>query len=336
MTKHLTPTPSALRVAALLAAALLTLAGCGKSEEKKAATQVAAKVNADEISVHQINGVLSRTPNIPPEMAGKVRSEILDKLVEQQLAMQQAVEKKLDRSPEVMMAVESARREILARAYMEQVLKGLPKPTEEEARKYYAAHPELFSKRRIYRLQEIALPPADAPLAQLREMAAGNKSMDDIVAFLKKQDVKFAANLATRPAEQIPMEALARLHELKDGQTAVIEAPQAVFVMRLVASKTEPVGETAALPRILQFLAGQSGGEAARREIAALKEKAKIEYMGDFAANAAPKPAAPPPPPRAETPKPAVRSDAPSTAKVSPANTAVSDATVEKGVAGLK
>ena len=56
----------------LIAVALF--AGCGKKEDstkegegkEKSASQVAAKVNTEEITVHQINSVLSRTPNLPP------------------------------------------------------------------------------------------------------------------------------------------------------------------------------------------------------------------------------------------------------------------------------
>ncbi len=326
---------SVLRVAALLLGALLIVAACGKSEEKKAATQVAAKVNSDEISVHQINAVLAKTPGIPQEMAGKARMEILDKLIEQQLAVQQAVDKKLDRTPEVMTAIESARREILARAYVEQVLNGLPKPTDDDAQKYFAAHPELFSQRRIYKLQEIAVSPANAPVAQLRDMVAGRKSMEDIVAALKQQNIQFAPNAATQPAEQIPMELLAKLYVLKDGQATVVETPKAVYVMRVVASQAAPVEEAAALPRIRQFLANQQGGEAARREMAQLKEKAKIEYMGEFAAGPVAKPAAPPPAAKVEPP-PAAPAPRVSSTKADSAKPVVSDATVEKGVAGLK
>ena len=133
--------------------ALAIAAGCGKSDDKKAATQVAAKVNSDEITVHQINNVLARAPNVTPEVAERAKREILDKLIDQQLAQQQAIEKKLDRSPNVLQVLEAAKTEILARAYLEQIAAAQPKPTPEEAKKYYAEHPELFARRRVFNLE---------------------------------------------------------------------------------------------------------------------------------------------------------------------------------------
>ena len=59
------------------------IAGCGgkDAEKPKPATQIAAKVNSGEISVHQLNYVLTRTPGAgaaSPEMAPKIRREVLN------------------------------------------------------------------------------------------------------------------------------------------------------------------------------------------------------------------------------------------------------------------
>src|SRR6185295_5582819 len=101
----------------VLISALAFTTGCGKNDDAKdpkIATQVAARVNGDEITVHQVNDVLARNPNIAPEFANQAKSEILDRLIDQQLTKQKAIENKLDRSPKVMRAIEAAKSEILA------------------------------------------------------------------------------------------------------------------------------------------------------------------------------------------------------------------------------
>ena len=328
--------------AALLA---LTLTACGNKDDKKVATQVAVKVGSEEISVHQINQVLSRTntANATPQAAQAMRKEVLEKLIDQQLAVDQALENKLHRSPEVVAQIEAARREVLARAYIQQLTGALPKPTPEESKKYYVEHPQLFSERRIFNLQEILVPAAAGPalMDQLRNQVAAGKSMEEIATLLKSKDVKFGGGAATRAAEQIPLELLAKVHALKDGQTTIIDNPQGLTVLRVVSSQAAPVPEASALPRIEQFLANQRGAEAISKDIKQLRAKASITYMGDFAqaagavgspATATPAPVATPAPaaPTAALPAPAA------TLPPAPATDSKTKTAIEKGVAGLK
>lgn len=328
-------------------ALVLALSACGKKDEAKVATQVAAKVGSEEISVHQINQVLSRTntANVTPQGADALRRDVLEKLIDQQLAVEQATEKKLNRAPEVVAQIEAARREVLARAYAQSVSNNLPRPTAEETKKYFVEHPQLFSERRVYNLQELLVPAAgNAGLAgQVQAQIAAGKSMDDIATWLRGQNIKFGGGSATRSAEQIPLEVLARLHALKDGQLIVLDNAQGFTVVRIVASQSAPVPEAAALPRIEQFLANQRAAEALAKEIKQLRTNATITYMGDFA-QAASASGAPPPAVTSEAAPPA----APATTPVAPNAAAApapvpgntlddkTRAAIEKGVAGIK
>lgn len=309
----------------LFVSAAFGLAACNNKEAEKPASQIAAKVNSGEISVHQVNYILSRTGAgaNKPEMAPKIRREILDRLVDQELAVEQAIEKKLDRSPDVLMSIENARREILARAYVEQIAAGMDKPTVDDAKKYYAEHPQLFAERRIYNIQEIVLPAISGIADELRELLNGGKSMEDIANWLKGKGIKFVGGSATRPAEQIPLELLPKIHPLKVGQGLLMEGPQSITVMRLAASQSVPISEDVALPRIQQFLGNQRTTEAAKQELKALKAKAKITYMGEFSGGDSATSQAATAPPAAPAAGAAISKSA-------------ADIAVEKGVAGLK
>lgn len=306
----------------LLAAALVVgLPACSNKDDKKTATQVAAKVDSEEISVHQINQLLSRanTGNASPEATKAMGSEMLEKLIDQQLAVTQATENKLHRSPEVVTQIEAARRDILARAYLQQIGSALPKITPEEATAYYAANPPLFSERRIYNVQEIVVPAAPGMVEELRSFSASGKSIEEIAALLKSKDIKFGGGVATRAAEQIPLDLLKQLHVTKDGQSIVIGAPKTVTLLRVVSSQVAPINEATALPRIEQFLSNQRASEAMAAKIKELRAAAKITYLGDFAKTEGDAPAAPP---AAAAPPPTTDNKATSA--------------IEKGVAGLK
>lgn len=99
--------------------ALVLAAGCDRKDDAKIATQVAARVNADEITVHQVNQVLGQRQDIKPEFAAQAKRAVLDRLINQQLARQEAIEAQLDRSPEVEQTIEAAKTEILARAHVD-------------------------------------------------------------------------------------------------------------------------------------------------------------------------------------------------------------------------
>lgn len=272
---------------AVLLTCLAFLCGCTESEDKKIASQVAAKVNSDEITVHQVNSVLARNPNITPELAARAKREIVDQLIDQQLARQQAIEKKLDRSPEVVQAIEAAKSEILARAYLRQVAAAQAKPTPEEVKNYYAEHPELFANRRLYLLEEITIGQNDGFAATLRERVAKARSMQEIADWLKAREVQSAVNRGTRAAEQIPLEMLPKVAAMKDGEIQVIEVGDRLYVIRVVATKAAPVDEAAATPRIHQYLLNRRSNEALVQEMKRLKERVKIEYGGEFAGGAA-------------------------------------------------
>ena len=153
-----------------LPAAVLVLAACGGSRTRPA-SQTAAKVNKDEITVHQINFVLQQQRNLRPEQADAASKQILERLIDQQLAVQKADDLKLDRDPRVVQQLEAAHREILARAYLERVGEAATKPTPEEIKKYYDDKPALFKDRRIYSIQEIAIEAKPEQVQALRDQA---------------------------------------------------------------------------------------------------------------------------------------------------------------------
>ena len=278
--------PSQVFTALLLALALAT--GCGRKEDAAVATQVVARVNSDEITVHQINNVLARNQNITPEVAAQAKREILDRLIDQHLARQKAIENKLDRSPGVMQAIEAAKTEILARAYLAQIAAAIPKTATWEVQKYYKEHPELFAQRRLFDLEELAFVARSDVATGLRERLSKARSMQEIADWLQSQAVKFVVNRGVRAAEQIPLEILPEVQAMKEGQIQLFEAGRERFqVIRVVAYKAEPLDEASAAPRIQQFLLNRRSSEVIAKVMKKNKEQAKIEYVGDFAAGAA-------------------------------------------------
>jgi len=270
--------------AILLAVALTT--GC---EKKDIATQVAAKVNGDEITVHQVNNVLAQRQDIKPENEAQAKRAILDSLINQQLARQKAIEYKLDRSPKVVQAIEAAKTEILARAHLDGITATLHTPEGWEIQDYYAKHPELFAQRRIFTLEELLFVGNDDVNAELRKQLDKASSMKEITDWLQSRGIKFVARRGTRAAEQIPLDILPRVQAMKKGEIQPYKDTRGgrYQVIRVVDFLEAPVDEATAAPRIQTFLFNQISAEAIAREMNEIRKQAKIEYMGEFAGDAA-------------------------------------------------
>jgi len=277
-----------LRVAVIAAAALtlVLVAGCGDKKGGDKASQTAAKVNKEEITVHQINFVLQRQQGLKPEQAEAASRQVLERLIEQELAVQKAQDLKLDRDPRVVQQIEAAKREILARAYVERTGEAVAKPTAEEIAAYYSAKPALFKERRLYSLQEIAIEAKPDQLETLRSKLQAAKNMGEFVEFLKANEFRFTGNQAVRAAEQLPLASLDRIAAMKDGDSVISQGPNGLQVLFLVSSRSQPVSEDQARPAIEQFLTNQRKSELVQKDMKALREAAKIEYVGKFAEGA--------------------------------------------------
>jgi EpsD family peptidyl-prolyl cis-trans isomerase len=269
----------------LVAITTLTVA-CGKNDEaegKKAETQVIAKVNGDEISIHQLNFQLARIGQVSEEQSKQASKQILARLVDQQLLKQRALEAKLDRDPKTLQAIESSKDEILAQAYMDQLMSKAAKPTKEEIETFYQDNPELFANRRIYRLQELVVDISKDKFAEVQAGLNDIKTMNEIAAWLKQKNYPFTANSNVRAAEQISSEMLKKLHPMKDGEWMTVPTERSLNIVYLAASQSKPILRDNATPFIEQYFVNQNKSKLAKSEMETLNSNAKIEYIGAFA-----------------------------------------------------
>lgn len=273
-----------------LVAAALALAACGNKGEP-AASQTAARVNKDEVTVHQINQALQQR-NLRPEQAEAAGRQVLERLIDQQLAVSRGEDLKVDRDPRVLQQLEAARREILARAYFERVGDAAARPTPEEVERYYTDKPALFAQRRVYQIQEIGIEASAERLPELREKLSAAKNINEFAASLQSAGFRFSGGQAMRAAEQLPMASLEVLAKMKDGQVALVPTASGAQAVMLAGSRLMPVTLDQARPAIEQFLLNERKRKLIEEDLKAMRAAARIEYIGKFAEAAASAPAA--------------------------------------------
>lgn len=266
---------------ALLAAAALWLAGC-ENKADVAAAPAAARVNGEAIPLSQVEQLLQQQ-RLKPEQADAASRQLLQRLVEQQLAQQKAVELKLDREPRVVQQLEAARREVLARAYFDKVGEAAAKPTAQEVAAFYQANPALFEQRRIYNLQEIDIEARPEQVAALKAQLEQAKNVNALVEYLKANGLRFNAAQAVRSAEQLPTASLGTFAAMKDGQAVLNATPSGAQLIVLAGSRAQPVTLEQAAPAIEQFLLNARKRELVAKDLKALRDAARIEYLGKYA-----------------------------------------------------
>jgi|KBSMisStaDraftv2_1062788.scaffolds.fasta_scaffold29780_4 EpsD family peptidyl-prolyl cis-trans isomerase len=288
---HLSTRSLAVVVVTLTAA----LAGCGDKGKEKQASQTAAKVNKEEITVHQINLALSQQRAAASAQGASAAGIVLERLIDQELALQKASDQKLDRDPRVMQQIDAARREIISRAYVEKIGEGAPKPTPAEIQGYYEQHPALFANRRVYSLQELDIEAAPTQFDALRAALTAAKTFPAFVDYLKANNIKFQGSEGVRAAEQLPLASVEQFAALKDGQAVFVALPKGARVIHLASSRSQPVNLQAATPAIEQYLLNERKRKLVVDDLHALRGAAKIEYVGEYAANKPPPLPSPPP-----------------------------------------
>ncbi len=268
----------------VLFGAMVAITGCDKKQNtsSQANAKVIAQVNGTKLTEDQVQTALQRIPNLDKNRTKEASLQIARSLVEQELLAQKAEQEKLPDDPKVKDMLEAARKQVLAQAYMEKKLGPPALPTPGEITAYYNQHPELFSQRKLYRLQEVAIKAPASEHEAIRAQLAAAKSLNDFAAWLKTKNYPINATQEIKAAEQLPAPLLAKFQSMPDGQATIIAAPDGLIILMLAGSQLQPVTEEQAKPAIERVVQAQKRQQAAKQELDKLKAAAKIEYMGDY------------------------------------------------------
>lgn len=263
-----------------LAAVVLGLSACAKPDAEQQPSQVLARVNKTEITQLQFNHAVQAMGVAAPSEA--VRREVISKLIDREIAVQAALEAGMDRTPEVLLQIEEARRDVLARAYAERIAARATPATAEDIERFFRANPALFAQRRIYRLREanfaIDLPQFDDIRLRLSE----DPTLSSISEWSRENSIPFNEQIVIRAAEQLPMEALPRFQRASTGETVIFETPRGLMVYEILDAQDAPVSLDGARAVIVDHLSRRAGRAEVEERIKNLRALASIVYADGF------------------------------------------------------
>lgn len=253
------------------------VAGCGNKNKSLEPGQSLARVNGQEITVLQVNEELART-NVPAEQQAAVSKQLLESLIDRQLLEGAASIDKVDRDPAVVQAIERAKAQIVAQAYIQRRLVKISRPTKEEIDKYYVDNPDLFSNRRLFNIDQLVFASKDFT-EEVKSQIASGKTIDDIAAFMKGRKIENSRGTTVRSSAELPPALLKQLKTMRKGQLFALQNGPSTTIAVLNDIKQDVVALAPAEPQIGNFLMNQRSKEATDAEIARLRASAKIEYL---------------------------------------------------------
>jgi EpsD family peptidyl-prolyl cis-trans isomerase len=263
---------------------LLALAACNPAPPP-AGSQIVATVNKDEISIHQVQAALQRQPQAAAQQPEAAAGRMLDVLIEQELAAQAARQKGLERDPNVVQTLEVVRREVLARAYQDQMAAQVSGPSSAEIDRYYDAHPELFAKRRIYTLQEAWIDAsANTALPQdLQTRVSLASSGEAVVQMLKAAQTSHRLRQFAQASEDVPLALLTKLSNTPVGRSIWMQQAQSVQILTVLHAQEAAVDRRSSQDAITAFLSTERKRQVLAQHMKTLREAAHIAYHGSFA-----------------------------------------------------
>ncbi|KPC51816.1 hypothetical protein WG78_15135 [Amantichitinum ursilacus] len=267
-------------LAVVLAVGLL--AGCDKKPKAASPSQVLARVNDAEITVHQLNYVLARQPNASDDQ----KQQVLDKLIDQELLVQKAEKLKLDRDPAVLQSIEQSRRQVLAQAAAEREFGRPAEPSQTQIDDFYNKNPNLFAQRKVYDLEVFAVKTSDVK-DDLRKELNDSKSAADTQQILQTHNIQFQHSTTQRAADQLPLNALPQFAAMNPGDISIMPQGDATMLLQLKQATPAPVAEKDASKIIARYLQSDAARTTAADHLKNLRGGAKIEYVKRFASEPA-------------------------------------------------
>ncbi len=239
----------------IMALILASLVACtGDQSQVSAPGQVAAVVNGEEISIYQLEEALHQSGLIGDEKGKQAMPQLLNRLIEQSLIIQQAKKDKLERDPGVMMALEVSKRQILTEEWLQRKMKAVKKPGNQEIDEFYSAHPELFEKHKLFQLKELVL---DTSVISQKKIDLMIDSTDDVNILeqnLEANKIPFTVNMSTMMAEQLPMDRLSLLSSVPFGRYIKVTGDNSILIQGVLSTKETPIEKAKAAVLIESYL----------------------------------------------------------------------------------
>jgi peptidyl-prolyl cis-trans isomerase C len=248
------------------------IGACSGRSHDSASSPVVALVNERPITAEQINQAMRLEPAASAPQA-------VDSLVNAELLAQGAVKQHIDSDPAVVEALDSARRQVLARLFAERNLYPKQAISIADLQEFYAANPILFKDRKRFQIKKYSFNGVEFD-QQFRAQLDSVHSDSDLRNLLDKRDIKYTVETETMSPDQLPLDKLPDFEHASVGDVMIAEQDGSnVLLMSITGIQDDnAMSFDRAKPYIEAYLSNSRNREAVSRYLNQVKATAKISY----------------------------------------------------------
>jgi EpsD family peptidyl-prolyl cis-trans isomerase len=253
-------------------------------EKTEDPSQVAAKVDKQEITVHQVQQLIKSSPNQNITANENLHNEVLDQLIKQELLFQQAQKMKLDRDPDALLAIEAAKRKIIVDTYLRKVFESSSTDgvTENDMQEYFDNHPEYFGERKKIVYTQVAVKVPEEIKPDLIQQIEASENIDTLITKLEEQQLPYKHNQQVQTTEKLPKVLIDPLYTLSEGDIGYLTMDDGILVLAVEEKEAMPIAFNEARAAIRNYLYTEKRKEDVEQLVTNLKNAAQIEYVGEF------------------------------------------------------
>ena len=196
---------------AALLSLTLVLAACGKSGQPEG--QVVATVNGDEITTTDLDAELNGATAPTPAQQKMLQRAALDSIINRKIVAQAAAAEGLDKGPKAAVLEQKAKEMALIELYNQKMRTGIPAPSDEEVRSYIDGHPEQFAQHRVFVVDQLIVPQANAELAKALQPV---KTLEQAQQVLAARKIPSNQTVGVIDSLTIPPEAAKQISAMPD------------------------------------------------------------------------------------------------------------------------
>jgi EpsD family peptidyl-prolyl cis-trans isomerase len=270
------------RRAGFLVVASLLVSSCSPGTERAHERgQVVARVDGRELTLLELQQTLAANRVRAEEPAA--RQLAIDSLIDRTVLASRARSDGLDREPAVMAQTHAAIDRVLALATIERIANTVPRPDDKDMNAFRDEHSVLFSKRRVYTVEELAFESDTIDTGALRAKVAAARRVNDITDWLTGRGIAHTRRAGTLLPEDAGIAVAETLQARAEGDLVLLTAGSSFRVLLLRRIESRPVAGEKVDSWIERHLLEGARRVAVDAAVTRMRAEAEIVLLGEFA-----------------------------------------------------